>query len=73
MTPTGFFVVMPQMRRLSSKEAAHFQGFGPSELDELGCSDDITEKDLLDLVGNAFSTTVVAAVILASVLAWRRE
>jgi len=60
------------MRRMLSVEAARFQGFSSDELNALACGDGISEKDLLDLVGNGFSTTVLGAVLLASLTAWRR-
>ena len=73
VTPTALFVVMPQMRRMRSSEAAAFQGFGAAELADLNCSSDITEGDLLDYVGNAFATTVASAVVACSLLVWDRE
>jgi hypothetical protein len=71
ITPTGFVIVMPGMRKLLAREAAHLQGFGSSELDAMGCLA-LEEKDLLDLVGNAFTTTILSSVLVASLLAWDR-
>ena len=61
----------PPSRPRCPKEAAHLQGFGPKELHDYGLGD-IPASDLQNLVGNAFSTTVISAVILGALLAWQR-
>ena len=60
---------MPHKRWMTAKEAAHLQGFGASEY---GIFDGLADKEVQDLVGNAFSTTVLEAMILAALTSWAR-
>ena len=53
------------------EEAAHLQGFGPKEMNDYGLVN-ILPAQLQDLVGNSYSTTVVMAVIMGTLLAWKR-
>lgn len=57
---------------MTAKEAAHLQGFGANDLNEFKL-DNLPDSELRDLVGNAFATTVLSAVIVGAMLSWSRE
>jgi hypothetical protein len=57
---------------MTAKEAAHLQGFGATEIEQYHF-DKLADKDLQNLVGNEFSTTVLSAVILGTLLSWDRR
>jgi hypothetical protein len=63
---------MPHKRWMTAKEAAHLQGFGANDLNEFKL-DNLADSELRDLVGNAFATTVLSAVIVGAMLSWSRE